>query len=222
MEHLDLETLARLVDEVPSPLQREHLQSCAACHTELRALREQTESLGSLPAIRPPRGDWEALEARLLAEGLIDPSGVRPEGRRWGLPDGWSRLAAALVLFLGGAAVGAVAAPGAGGAGADLDGVARTVAEARTVEDAADVVRQAEQVYVDALSRYRELYEAGGGAEEDPAGRYAALEGILAASQAAVREAPTDPFLNGVLVSTLAERDATLRRISTSRDDEWF
>jgi hypothetical protein len=43
----------------------------------------------------------------------------------------------------------------------------------------------------------------------------------VAASQAAVRQAPADPFLNGLLASTLAEREATLRKIS-SGGDNWF
>jgi len=36
-----------------------------------------------------------------------------------------------------------------------------------------------------------------------------------------VRQAPADPFLNGLLASTMAEREATLRRISSSQDN-WY
>ena len=55
----------------------------------------------------------------------------------------------------------------------------------------------------------------------DQAGRMAALEYLFAATQAAVRQAPADEFLNGLLAATFAEREATLRRIST-RQDNWF
>ena len=222
MKHLTLETLARLVDEAPSPSEREHLQSCATCRQELEALEEQTEALGSLPDLRPPRGDWTMLEVRLAREGLLR-SGVRASGGGL-LPAGWMQTAAALLLFLGGTGVGAAAVRGGAAsdpAGTDLAAVER----ARTPEEAADAVRRAEEFYIEALSRYRELADASepGTADGDPAGRYAALEGILAASRAAVREAPADPFINGILVSTLAERDATLRRISTTADDDnWF
>ena len=79
---------------------------------------------------------------------------------------------------------------------------------------------------MDALMTYRELLgDAGAGAAdgaEDPAARFAALEALVAASQEAIRHAPADPFFNGVLASTMAERQAAIRQISTSDDDSWF
>ena len=47
-------------------------------------------------------------------------------------------------------------------------------------------MRSAEQGYVNALTRYRQLLEAGGGDEGsgDPRARFAALEYLVAASQA--------------------------------------
>jgi len=62
MRHLSNEDLARLVDEAPSPEERRHLARCHRCVAELDALREQTEALGSLPDLVPPRGDWRELE----------------------------------------------------------------------------------------------------------------------------------------------------------------
>lgn len=220
MKHLNPETLARLVDEAPSPLEREHLQSCAACHRELEALKRQTEALRSLPDLRPPPEDWTMLESRLAREGLLRRGGFASGGGTTTAP--WLRIAAAVVVFLSGAGVGAAAV--GGGAGPAGGGELAALTDARTPEEAADAVRQAEDVYVQALSRYREISGQQGPdpAAADPAGRYAALEGILAASRAAVREAPADPFINGILVSTLAERQATLRQISTTDDDNWF
>ena len=52
--------------------------------------------------------------------------------------------------------------------------------------------------------------------------RAATLEALLAATQEAVRIAPSDPFLNGLLVNTLAEREHMLRQISSTRDGGWF
>ena len=49
----------------------------------------------------------------------------------------------------------------------------------------------------------------------------AALEHLVMVSQAAVRQAPGDPFLNGFLASAMAERDAAARMVST-RQDNWF
>lgn len=237
-EHLSDETLARLADGRPSPSERDHLASCSTCAAGLQAFRDQTEALSALPVLRPPRGEWTEVEARLRAEGLIRPEGpgrveaaIRREGPARTEPavrrersirtrtSPWLAAAAALVLFLGGGVTGA-ALRGESGAGATPgDGLAPTA----TVADAADAVRTAEERYIQAFLRYRQLSGEADvdGDEPDPSARYAALDALLTASRQAVREAPADPFLNGVLVSTLAERQATLRRISTD-DDEWY
>ena len=221
MEHLDTEILARLVDNPGTPDEAEHLAECMVCSSELQAMRLQTEQLGSLPELLPPLGDWEVLEARLRSEGLVSDPGVF---RRMGLAQtpSWMRAAAAAVLFLGGAGVGAgFTASGSGSPGAT--GVPDIAfASAETVEDAADAVRVAEQYYMSAVLRYSQLMESEGSESGvDPLSRAAALEYLLAASQAAVRQAPADPFLNGLLLATRAEREATLSRIST-RADNWF
>ena len=226
MGHLNPESLARLVDEAPQPEESEHLAACRACSAELEALRGQTRALGSLPEIRPPLGDWDVLEARLRSEGLIEAPGLLSRLTLAQTPP-WMRAAAAAALFLGGTLVGAGAAAD-GGPLAGMFGGAEdpdAFAHAASLDDAASAVRVAEQGYVSALSRYRQLMESDGGGDEasigDPRSRYAALEVLLAASQAAVRQAPADPFLNGLLASTLAEREATLRRIS-NRSGNWF
>ncbi len=243
-EHLSDEILARMVDGPAEPDERRHVDSCPACASDLRALHEQTAALGSLPLLRPPRGDWSTLEQRLRSEGLLRARGAAagaggPDrtGAGWGIERGsvrgWLRIAAALVLFVGGGVAGAALSgggagflPGTGaGFGVGETRFASAGAEgpsAGSVDEAAEEVRLAERRYVEALLRYREL--TGTGAAEgpyDPADRYAALDAILAVSRAAVQDAPTDPFLNGVLVSTLAERQATLQRISTA-SGEWY
>ena len=217
MEHLTIDTLARLVDEQPSPEEAQHLAACEACSAELAALRAQTESLASLPEILPPLGDWEVLAAQLRSEGLVrDPGLVQ----RLGLTrtPTWMPAAAAVVLFLGGTAVGMGVSDREGGMAALSTPVA-----AVSVEDAASAVRAAEQQYVSAVSRYRELTEQQGGdaSQVDPVSRYAALEHLVSVSQAAVRQAPGDPFLNGFLASALAERDVAARQVSVGRDN-WF
>ena len=224
MEHLSIEALARLVDEAPRPEEAEHLAGCLTCRGELEAMRAQTHALASLPEIRPPLGDWEVLEARLRSDGLIQDEGFLT---RIGLAQTppWMRAAAAAALFLGGTLVGAgatarqAAGPGAQPAGSTV----ALFAEASNLDDAAAAVRVAEEQYVTALTRYRQLLAQDGGDVDtgDPRSRFAALEYLVAASQAAVRQAPADPFLNGLLASTLAEREATLRKIS-SRQDNWF
>ena len=216
MEHLTRETLARLVDDAPAAKEAEHLAACASCAQELARYEEQTGALAALPEILPPKGDWKVLEARLRSEGLIEDQSL---ARRLGLArtPAWMPAAAAIVLFLGGAALGAgVMASQGGGPGSETVGAA-------SVEDAASAVRLAEQEYVTAISRYRELLGREGGAEAavDPISRYAALEHLVSVSQAAVRQAPGDPFLNGFLASAIAERDAAARMVSAGQDN-WF
>jgi len=219
MDHLNAEDLARLVDDEPTSEEAAHLAACDACSGELQAMRSQTEALGDLPEIVPPLGDWTVLEAQLRSEGLLRDAGLF---QRLGLAQTpqWMKVAAALVLFFGGTVTGAGlttlnAALGGGSAG--------TMAAGTTVESAASAVRVAEQGYVTAVARYQELLALDGGADTgaDPISRFAALEHLVMVSQAAVREAPGDPFLNGFLASAMAERDAAFRLVSAKRDN-WY
>jgi hypothetical protein len=94
-----------------------------------------------------------------------------------------------------------------------------------TLDEAVQEVRRTEQEYIEAMVRYRQLMEgAGQGVPStyDPASRFAALEAISAASQAAVREAPTDPFLNGILASVMAERQSYVQTLNRSNEDNWY
>lgn len=112
MQHLDLETLARLVDEAPEPHEAEHLRGCLVCRRELAEMREQTQALAGLGELQPPAGAWADLEAHLVEEALIrEPAAApasTPASRRvLGLYRPPMRIAAALALFLLGGAAGA-------------------------------------------------------------------------------------------------------------------
>jgi hypothetical protein len=222
MEHVTSEGLARLVDEAPTPAETDHLAACPACRAELDALRDQTEALHELADLRPPRGAWDTLEARLTSEGLTR---VGPRLRSMGITPTWMRAAAAAVLFLAGTGVGLALARGPMGSAAGRDLLAGA-ARASSVEEAAEVVLTAERQYMDALERYRQIREAGSGEEPvgEPGARYAALEYLVAATQVAVQQAPADPFLNGLLASALAERQSArqdwARRTSTGQG--WY
>ena len=80
--------------------------------------------------------------------------------------------------------------------------------------------REAEQLYLNALTRMAEL---GGGTDMgDPYARLAALEAITSITRAALGQAPADPVLNGYHVTALAQRDATLRQIAARTTGSWF
>lgn len=112
MSHLNLEVLARLVDEAPTALEAAHLAACEACRGELQRLHEQTAALAALPELAPPADEWARVERRLRNEGLI--RGGRTRG-------GWApvglRAAAALALLATGTLLGRVT--GAGPSAAD-------------------------------------------------------------------------------------------------------
>jgi hypothetical protein len=225
MGHLSTETLAALVDEKPRPEEAQHLQACDVCREELAALRAQTEALRALPEIRPPQGDWRVLEARLRSEGLVRDPGLADRLRRTRTP-AWMKVAAAALLFLSGAGTGfGFAQKTDGGRSGDLASLSNPeiFATSTNVDDAASTVRIAEQNYMTALARYREMLSQEGGDESvgDPMSRYAALQTLAAVSQAAVRQAPGDPYLNGLLASVLGEREATARLVSARRNN-WF
>jgi hypothetical protein len=214
MEHLSPETLSRLVDEAPAPEERAHLERCGVCKGELQALKVQTSALRSLPDLRPPVGDWEVIQARLVSEGLVK----RPGGfaATLAVTPLWMRAAAAFLLFVAGGVVGA------GVTRKQMVATLPAPGSVSTVEEAARLVQSAEDSYIEAIGRYNELVQLEGGVEfGDPASRFAALDNLVNASRAALRLAPADPFLNGFLVSLTAERQAQLRRIS-SGSDNWF
>jgi hypothetical protein len=218
MQHLELEELARLVDEEPNAAEAAHLEACAACRAELAALIEQSSALAALPPLTPPAHEWAALEARLAGEGLLRERRSRARWRVVAL-----QAAAALALFAGGAAAGArwqgegeqpTAARGAGSA-------VRAVAHQESAAEAEQAVRAAEAAYLAALTRYAELSDAQPSA--DPATRLAALEGIVLTTRAALEQAPADPVINGYHLAALGQQQAILQELAeTASDRRWY
>ena len=157
-----------------------------------------------------------------MSEGLIR---TQESFRRFGFAaaPAWMQAAAAMVLFMGGTGFGLALTKGGAPDSLSLENMMVPVSRISTADEAARAVEFAEQTYMQALVRFRQL--ASGEDEprfEDPLSRVAALEGLLAASQEALRLAPADPVFNGFLVNVLAERQETLRLISASGEDNWF
>ena len=248
MSHLNLETIARIVDDGASAAETSHLEACAECRAELEAMREDVHALGMLPDMTPAPEAWGALERRLLDEGLIR---ARPRAVLSFTP--FLQMAAALVLFLGGSIAGRMTAPVVTqmvaqspaqtqtpantrqvGSEPVLDGQAPAQpanvslasnglslnAQPRTAEEAATLLRQSEELYLTALTRYAEL--TSGAEAGDPVARLAALQSIVVTTQAALTAAPADPVINGYHLTALAQRDATLRQVAASTGDRWY
>jgi hypothetical protein len=88
----------------------------------------------------------------------------------------------------------------------------------RTLDDAAALLRQSEELYLAALTRYAELATSADAG--DPVSRLAALQSIVMTTQAALSQAPADPVINGYHLTALAQRDATLRQVATTSGAE--
>ena len=214
MERLNLEQLARLVDEPPKPEERAILEGDPLLRRELEELRSQTEALGNLPAVLPPPGGWHELEKKLMAAGLI--FGRRENTHVWRK---WLQVAAAVVIFVGGTAAGWITASAPASSGSA--GAASGPASYASLEEAGAAVEEATRVWMAAYGGYQQLLGTQGQQfrSSDPAAYLAALETVNAASRAAVEEFPHDQFLNELFIRTVAERNQTIRHLTL---DGWY
>lgn len=234
MERLSLERLARLVDERPTPEEQRHLDTDPRLRRELEALKAQSRSLRNLPAMLPPPGGWHQLERALSSAGLIHSHSSAAVWRKW------LQVAAALVLFIGGTAVGWVTSSsfGSQAANGDLAGFVQPA----TLDEATTLMERKESEYRQAWTAYQQFLQnaawppnrqdparrlpldvvgemaQAGQSFENPATRLFYLRYVAAAAEIAVEASPADPFLNDVLVDILEKRDQVWRQIS---QDNW-
>src|SRR6266849_5508141 len=93
MMHCTMEDLGALRAGEASVWARRHITTCAACQAELEALYQRVAQLKALPALRPPRDRWPAVQAVLRAQ--------RSRRRRtWGTWTGSLALAATIAGIL--------------------------------------------------------------------------------------------------------------------------
>ena len=98
--------------------------------------------------------------------------------------------------------------------------LAASASRARTPDEAARFVRDAEGAYLAAMTRLAELTAAQ---SSDPAVRLATLDGIVVTTAAALERSPADPVINGYHLAARAQRDALLRTVSSSpAQDPWY
>jgi hypothetical protein len=104
-------------------------------------------------------------------------------------------------------------APNASPDAPDWQVLAASASRARTPDEAARFVRDAEGAYLAAMTRLAELTAAQ---SSDPAVRLATLDGIVVTTAAALERSPADPVINGYHLAARAQRDALLRTVSAS------
>ena len=223
MLHLSAERLAALRDDPPTAEELAHLAGCADCARERRAF-------GALHALADaeharlgtPLTDWNALAPRLRADGVID-TGTSIVARRR-LPVRWLQVAAGLLLVAGGAMLGRLSAhqppfP----APSTIDAPSKTVASAAadtTFESAA----RAQQVRDSAAALYQQAVaylakQDSTSTSTTPAAirtRLAALDHVSETMRQALQLAPGDPVINGYYLTTLGQREATIRQLNTA------
>lgn len=218
MERMNLEQLARLVDERPTPVEQKVLDGDPGLRRELEALKEQSWSLRNLPALLPPVGGWHQLERELSAAGLIHGQSRAAVWRKW------MQVAAALVLFIGGTAVGWVSAsagePGLQAGGGESAATLASFEAATTIDEATALVELKDREFRAALAEYRRLLLAQAGAQpgQNPAARLPYIQTLAAATHVAAEAHPGDPFINSFLVRVMEEQAQALRQIS---QDNW-
>ena len=231
MLHLPAERLAALADdgEPAAPEEAAHLDTCDACAAERRtyALLVSGASL-ERRAIAAPLTTWDGIAASLRAEGLLaaGPSVSRPASRPHMMRA--MRIAAAIALLAGGAVLGrasAVEGPlaiptataDAGAGSRRADDVLALIPDYRTAAEAEAALARYETAYQHAAA-----YLAGNdtSASIDGAAAYrtrlAALDRTTRTMREAMEQAPYDPVITGYYLTTLGQREATLRQLNVA------
>jgi hypothetical protein len=244
--HLASERIALFDEHAPTADELAHLAQCVACKRE-RDVYASLFALAQQAAAEPPSSprliEWDALAVGLRREGLLAPApaaavttaqpatgadtpvqllpATAPVVRATGLfaSPHWMRAAAAMVLVLGGAALGRISAGSPQLASLTTASATTTPvagdADLVSVEQATDLLYSAQRDYEraslylagnDSTTRNSDVYRA----------RLAALDQMMTASRAALRDAPQDPVLNHYFLTAYTAREATLKQLSAA------
>jgi hypothetical protein len=177
-----------------------------------------------------PLNDWRTIAARAREEGLIRES---ESSRRWASSQPWLQSAAAVLLLIGGIAIGrttiglpsatenpaATTAPASTASTAAANGSSGSVSGNATfasVEEASAALNQAVNSYQRA-SQFLAVNSASAGSGDSLAmysARAAALDKIENATVSALQSAPHDPVLNQYYLATMGARVATQQLVA--------
>jgi hypothetical protein len=172
-----------------------------------------------------PLNEWRTIAARAREEGLIRES----QSRSWIADQPWIRAAAALVLLIGGIAIGRTtlalpssdqAAEGSGKAVASATPTAPTGtaggASFASVDEASTTLERALTDYQRA-SAFLAANSSGpttGDSSRIYSARLAALDKVGNAMESALRTAPHDPVINQYYLATMGARVATQQMVA--------
>lgn len=245
MSHLSTERLAALGDEEPTAAEAAHLAACAPCARERTAYRTLVAMAShERDAIGIPLTRWESIASALADEQptprasstatvsrrVVDGAGRARSVRFLRTP---MRAAAGFLLLAGGAIAGRISAGAsplpitrsatsglsvAQGAGTTtLVGHVPDSVTFASVEEARVTQLRSESLYQQAAAFLAE-HDSTGEGDYNPEvvkSRLAALDQMISTTREAMREAPHDPVINGYYLTTLGQREATLRQLNT-------
>jgi hypothetical protein len=224
MSHLPIERLAALVDEPPTAAELAHLAACAECSRERAAHRNLVELAANDPArIGAPLTSWESLRPILVTDGVIDRGRGSPFRAHY-VKRPWLQAAAAVLLVAGGMMAGRKSV---GASLLPIGNATRATAAANPASDSIPTFASVEDARL-AQVRSQALYQASTAflAQNDTAGhvidspsamrtRLAALDRARDVMGEALDAAPYDPVINGYYLTTLGQREATIRQLNT-------
>jgi hypothetical protein len=221
MSHLPIERLAALADEPPSTTEALHLASCAECARERATFRSLADLAGSESArIGQPLTTWESIKPVLVADGVIDTGrGLPFRAQRMRRP--WLQAAAAVLLVAGGMMAGRFTGglpvlPMKEGQAA-IAYNADSTPTFRSVDDAKVAQAQAQSIYQTATA-FLAAQDTSANPVDSPSAmraRLAALDRARDVMGEALNNAPYDPVINGYYLTTLGQREATIRQLNT-------
>lgn len=224
VSHLSTERLAALSDESPSAAELAHLAACADCARE-RAVYQNLLELASADSARlgAPLTSWERLAPALVTDGVIDSGRPLPTlARNRRLRGPWLQVAAAVLLLAGGMMAGRYTA------GATVLPVGYSARASATVTDSvphfasieeARAAQAQSQLTFQTATAFLAQRDTTNGVSESPATirtRLATLDRVREVVGEALNDAPYDPVINGYYLTTVGQREATLRQLNTA------
>ena len=171
---------------------------------------------------QPPLNDWRTIAARAREEGLIRES----SSHGWWSDQPWMRAAAAVLLLVGGIAIGrtTIGLPSATGSSSAVNGspspsTAPTSGDATfaSVEEASASLDRAARDYARA-SRFLAANNTSGSNNDSSAiytARLAALDQVVNATENALQKtAPHDPVISQYYLATMGAQVATQQMVA--------
>jgi hypothetical protein len=168
---------------------------------------------------QPPLNDWRTISARAREEGLFRES----SSGGWVSGQPWMRAAAAVLLLVGGIAIGraTIGLPTAGSGAVNVSSspsTAPTTGEASfaSVEEASASLDRAARDY-ESASRFLAANNTSSSNKDSSAiytARLAALDQMANATENALQTAPHDPVINQYYLATMGARVATQQMVA--------